>query len=285
MQEYLNRPFPYLDPISHRISLAVFCAVFSAVFLNLFEPFDLDSWTILKDYNSRFPILLFALAGLIFLLLSQIGLRRLLNVDAFNLGNFALWFVGEILLLSIINHFFFGDSKELVDEMIFEFGLTLKYTFLVLLIPYGMILLYFSSRTTKEKEEERARNTEVQLPEQVKVLHLTSENEKELLSIKAKHLLFLKSESNYVAVFYLVEGQLKKQLLRSSLKKLAQEIKYPELIRVHRSYMVNISQLVSVSRNAKAYELILEKAEGYAIPVSPTYMEVFDEKLKNRQSS
>ncbi|MEM6802136.1 MAG: LytTR family DNA-binding domain-containing protein, partial [Bacteroidota bacterium] len=277
-------PFPYLDPISHRITLAVFCSVFSIVFLNLFEPFDLDSWTILKDYNSRFPILLFALVGLTFLLLSQLGIRRLLNLGTFNLGSFSLCFAGEILFLSIVNHFFFGDHREAFDEMLYEFGLTLKYTFLVLIIPYGMMLLYFASRTNTPNEEEKEKNLDMALPEQLAPLILKSENEKELLSIKASHLLFLKSESNYVAVFHLKNGELKKQLLRTSLKKLAQEIKHPQFLRVHRSYMVNISQLISVNRNTKAYELILEKADKYPIPVSPTYMEAFDEKLNMQEN-
>lgn len=279
MQDFLKRPFPYLDPMPHRILLALFCSVFAAIFLNLFEPFDLDSWTILKNYESRFPTLLFSLTGFLFLGLTQIGLRKLFRIQTFRVGGFILWFAGEIILLSIINHNFFGDARADFSEMMYEFSLTFKYTSLVLLIPYFICLLYFSSK----KPEARPSDTADSFPQESKPplqqIHFQAENDKEVLSVKLDHLLFLKSESNYVAIFYLYNGKLKKRLIRNSLKKLEQELTHPYLIRVHRSYMLNILNAVSVNRNPKSYQVLLEKAHEHPIPVSPTYMEEFDKRL------
>lgn len=280
MQNFLKRPFPYLDPMPHRILLALFCSVFAAIFLNIFEPFDLDSWTILKNYKSRFPILLFSLTGLLFLGFTQIVLRKLFKIRSFNIGGFSLWFAGELILLGILNHNLFGDAREDFGEMMYEFSLTFKYTSLVLLIPYFISLLYFSSKRTEIPPEEKEKISSPDKETSVNQVHFQAENEKEVLSIKLDHLLFLKSESNYVAIFYLYNGQLKKRLIRNSLKKLEQELKPPTLIRVHRSYMLNILNAVSVIRNPKSYQVFLEKAEEYPIPVSPTYMENFDERLK-----
>ena len=280
MQDFLKRPFPYLDPIPHRILLALFCSVFAAIFLNLFEPFDLDSWTILKNYKSRFPILLFSLTGLLFLGLSQIGLRKLLGIQSFSFGGFLLWFAGEIMLLSIINHNLFGDAREDFSEMMYEFSLTFKYTSLVLLIPYFISLLYFSSKRVDSPPSDTIGSFPPESKPQLQQIHFQAENDKEVLSVKLDHLLFLKSESNYVAIFYLYNGQLKKRLIRNSLKKLEQELTHPCLIRVHRSYMLNVLNAVSVNRNPKSYQVLLEKANEYPIPVSPTYMDEFDKRLK-----
>ncbi|MDW3652431.1 MAG: LytTR family DNA-binding domain-containing protein [Bacteroidia bacterium] len=280
MQNFLKRPFAYLDPMPHRILLALFCSVFAAIFLNIFEPFDLDSWTILKNYKSRFPILLFSLTGFLFLGFTQIVLRKLFKIHSFNIGGFSLWFAGELILLSILNHNLFGDAREDFGEMMYEFSLTFKYTSLVLLIPYFISLLYFSSKSIEIPSEEKEKISSPDKETGINQVHFQAENEREVLSIKLDHLLFLKSESNYVAIFYLYNGQLKKRLIRNSLKKLEQELKPPTLIRVHRSYMLNILNAVSVTRNPKSYQVFLEKAEEYPIPVSPTYMENFDERLK-----
>lgn len=280
MQEFLKRPFPFLDPIPHRILLALFCSVFAAIFLNIFEPFNLDSWTILKNYESRFPTLLFSLTGFLFLGLTQIGLRKLFRIQTFTVGGFILWFAGEIILLSIINHNLFGDARDDFSEMMYEFSLTFKYTSLVLLIPYLVSLLYFSSKNTESQSLDTAEISPANPSPSIQQIHFQAENEKDVLSVKLDHLLFLKSESNYVAIFYLYNGQLKKRLIRNSLKKLEQELNHPCLIRVHRSYMLNILNAVSVNRHPKSYQVLLEKAEEYPLPVSPTYMEEFDKRLK-----
>ncbi|MEL6250947.1 MAG: LytTR family DNA-binding domain-containing protein [Bacteroidota bacterium] len=280
MQEFLKRPFPYLDPMLHRVLLALFCSAFAGIFLNIFEPFNLDSWTILKSYKSRFPTLLFSLTGLLFLSFTQIALRKLFRIQTFTRGGFIIWFTGEIILLSILNHILFGDAREDLSEMMYEFSLTFKYTSLVLLIPYLTSLLYFSSKNQNDFTEEKAELPPKDDKPQIQQVHFQTENEKEVLSVKLDHLLFLKSESNYVAIFYLYNGQLKKRLIRNSLKKLEQELKHPSLIRVHRSYMLNMLNAVSVNRNPKSYQVLLEKADKYPIPVSPTYMKEFDERLK-----
>ncbi len=66
---------------------------------------------------------------------------------------------------------------------------------------------------------------------------LLGDNKLDILKLALTDLVALEAANNYVAVYYLMEGQVQKKLLRSSLRKLHQTV--PDLIQVHRSYLIN----------------------------------------------
>ncbi|MEM6738454.1 MAG: LytTR family transcriptional regulator DNA-binding domain-containing protein, partial [Bacteroidota bacterium] len=69
---------------------------------------------------------------------------------------------------------------------------------------------------------------------------ITSENQKEHFHVKANNLLFIKAAHNYVEVFFRSQQNVKKQLLRKTLKGIGGEyLSSPFLVRCHRSYLIN----------------------------------------------
>ena len=79
------------------------------------------------------------------------------------------------------------------------------------------------------------------------------------------------ADGNYTTVFYWRDGQVQKRLLRLSLKNVAQQLAdFEDIIRCHRSYVVNKRQIEDISGNARS--LNLRMADGTAsIPVSRTF--------------
>ncbi|MFC0185517.1 LytTR family transcriptional regulator DNA-binding domain-containing protein [Pseudarcicella hirudinis] len=63
---------------------------------------------------------------------------------------------------------------------------------------------------------------------------------------------------------YEKDGQVYKELIRSSLSRLEGQIDNPEIVRCHRSFIVNLSKVASVSGNAQGYKL---KLKGYEMLV------------------
>ncbi|MDD4697250.1 MAG: LytTR family DNA-binding domain-containing protein, partial [Fermentimonas sp.] len=78
---------------------------------------------------------------------------------------------------------------------------------------------------------------------------------------------FAKSEGNYIE-FYLRDVNVDKIVKRLTLKELESALEpFPEIIRTHRSYLVNTNQIKGVEGNAQGYKLKLKSYEG-TIPVS-----------------
>ena len=100
------------------------------------------------------------------------------------------------------------------------------------------------------------------------IVVFSSEGGKEEVEIRLQDLLFIKSADNYVEIFRVENNQIKKILLRSSLKRIEQKLRdYPFLFRCHRAFLVNINNISRIAGNSQGYRLIFEGIE-YSIPVS-----------------
>jgi DNA-binding LytR/AlgR family response regulator len=111
------------------------------------------------------------------------------------------------------------------------------------------------------------------------VITLVAENEKDIFSLPIDALLFIESADNYSTIFYLETDAVKQLMLRSSLSRLESQLTaqissfMPTanfLQRCHRSYIVNLQKVTSVSGNAQGYKLAFEHA-ATSVPVSRKY--------------
>ncbi|NIT56621.1 MAG: hypothetical protein GWN00_10430 [Aliifodinibius sp.] len=101
-------------------------------------------------------------------------------------------------------------------------------------------------------------------------IKLVSENNTDTLILSPEDLLVIQSSDNYSTIIWEEGLEIKKTLLRSTLKRLAAQIKFAHIVRCHRSYIVNLMRVYSVSGNANGYKLYLK---GYpeAVPVARGY--------------
>jgi len=113
-----------------------------------------------------------------------------------------------------------------------HFALGVYLPILALILPVLLLGRYLIARRTKlEVVEEKG-----------KTLTLLGENKLDVLKVTMADLVAIESANNYVTVYYMHAGQLKKKLLRSSLKKMQTLV--PEMVQVHRSYLVNTAHFV-----------------------------------------
>ncbi|MDQ3276691.1 MAG: LytTR family transcriptional regulator, partial [Bacteroidota bacterium] len=121
-------------------------------------------------------------------------------------------------------------------------------------------------------------------PEQV-IIRLRGDNQKEELLLAPDDLFFLSSADNYVQVVYRQSGKPTAMLLRSTLKKMEEQLAaYPAFFRCHRMYLVNLQLVTSVSGNAQGLRLHLAGVEE-VIPVSRSLTETVKEKLHHLSHS
>jgi len=94
------------------------------------------------------------------------------------------------------------------------------------------------------------------------------EGGKEGVEIRLQDLLLIKSVDNYVEIYRTENDQIKTIFLRSSLKRIEQDVKdHPFLFKCHRAFLVNVNNISRVAGNSQGYQLIF-KGIDFVIPVS-----------------
>ncbi len=101
-------------------------------------------------------------------------------------------------------------------------------------------------------------------------LTFMAENEKDTLTLALDELLFIESADNYSEIVFLQNEKTKKSLLRGSLSRFEEQAQHPDVLRCHRSYIVNLGQVESISGNAQGYKLQLKNC-ATPIPVARRY--------------
>jgi len=144
-------------------------------------------------------------------------------------------------------------------------------TALVLLLPYSVLWLYFSWR---DKQEQILRLAD---------LNAVTSNIKDMIpfyddkgvlrfSVKKENLLYIESAENYVSVCYLNKDKVSKYLLRETLKKVEENFAGTDVIRCHRSFIVNFEKVKVIRKEKDGLMLELDTPSVSDIPVSKTYV-------------
>jgi DNA-binding LytR/AlgR family response regulator len=100
-------------------------------------------------------------------------------------------------------------------------------------------------------------------------------DEKSILrfSVKRDNLLYIESSENYVSICYINKGKVSKYLLRDTLKKMEELFAGTNIIRSHRSFMVNFEKVKVMRKDKDGLILELESPVAIDIPVSKSYID------------
>lgn len=141
-------------------------------------------------------------------------------------------------------------------------------TFLLLLVPYIIAMLWIIFRNDSSTDTDERKETEI-----VQMFHFYDEKGDLKLSIRSDMVYLVEAADNYVTIFYLVNDKLEKMMIRNSLRNM--EWRYADygLMRCHRSYMVNIKRIQMVRCQDGEVMLDFGDARIPNIPVSKGYAE------------
>ena len=108
---------------------------------------------------------------------------------------------------------------------------------------------------------------------------IEAENPKDNLTIAPTKFLAATSADNYVKIYYAENHKLKTVMLRTTLKKVEDNvIAFPDIFRCHRTAIVNIAAVENLSGTAQGYRLHLTNLTE-TLPVSRNLNQVIKEKL------
>lgn len=269
----MYKPIPaYLTSKRNIVQLILFTAAFSLIFINVYEPFGVNVWFKITRWQLLLYSSLITLTGVLVVVLSRIIMYYLSHRMRLNYGQYFIWVLAEIIFMALFYALYI--KVILHDQRFFPdlIKLCIQNTALLLLLPYSVTWLYFS---WKEKNLEIAEMAHGMAASDSSKLMIPFNDEKGVLrfSVKMENLLYLEASDNYVSIYYLNKEKVSRFLLRNTLKNLEEDLKGTELVRCHRSYMVNYEKVKVIRREKDGVRLELDLPSAIDLPVTKTYME------------
>ena len=239
----------------------------------IFQPFGLD-----KVETHKF--IYFAGYGLIttFVVLFNGFITMNLFKEFFLPEKWNIWksFLHNVIMIipiAVLNWFYFvfmGKPVDL-DYSLLQF---ISITIAVGFFPSIFLVFYL---------EHKLRRKNLQLSEQANqqlslkslsnsgIEELTFKSPNSSLTIKFNDFLCIKSMGNYATLYFFKENQLKREIIRTTMKKIEDDIlECKNIIRCHKSYFVNLNKISTTSGNARALYLHINELD-FLIPVSRNF--------------
>ncbi|WP_339663519.1 LytTR family DNA-binding domain-containing protein [uncultured Polaribacter sp.] len=252
----MKKKYPFDASLKHHLIIALGLAVWIFVFLYFTEPLDVAEF---YESEKLIYLPLYGLLGgfcyLLFLPIQYFMYKR----------NNENWFVQSELLFFLI--FILGCTISARALYLFVIvanepnPYTLGYHLKAILLPAFSTILpiiifgRFAFGKYKNKKTEALK------------IEIKGEGNYEGLRLFFNDLICIQSSDNYIEVFYISGGQLKKNLIRNKLSVIADE--FPDLLRTHRSYLMNPFHFLQwKTEKSKLFVVLFHHIE---VPVSRTY--------------
>lgn len=255
----MKNKYPFDPALKHHLIIAFCIAIWIFVFLYFTEPFDVN------ELNNNEKLTYLPGYGFIGGLLYLLSLPFQYFIYKKNKAN---WYVTtELLLLSFFTLF----SIVLIRLFYMQFVVhwhpnahDLYYHIKSIILPALLTILpiivigrfAFGKYHEKKLEDQK--------------IEIKGEGNYESLNLHLNNLIAVQSSDNYIEVFYISNNTLKKSLIRNKLSVIADS--FPELLRTHRSYIINPYHFQQWKTEKGRHSLLLSNA--IEVPISKTYLEV-----------
>ena len=264
----------YLFKKSNIVKIIVSTAIYASIFINIYKPFGSGTW----DSNlSELYFFLYSsvivLIGFVVITLSRIVMyfwnqrQRIVNIQ------YVMWILFEVLFMSIFFTIIVLSINNEANAW-HTFKDCFYNTILILLLPYLIIHTYLSlSERNRELEE---RDGIKPVDSTARMIDFYDEREVLRLSVMKSKVLYVEAADNYVCIYYRKQSGVARFMLRNSLKAMEKYLADVDIVRCHRSYMVNLEHVSVIRRERGGIYLELTIPEMPDIPLSHKYRDKVD---------
>ena len=271
------------------ISIRLISTAFIVLAIAIFKPFGLEVW----QWQSFIHLLALFALGLLSCLLTEIILRYIVHkprsydrgvsyIISRNLHFQCINTPLVALLICLYRHFVMSD---LVEGNRLSLSNYLETLVIIAFLSFAIGLYWrfkFRSRyLAAELEETRLLNEQLKKLQNAgqdsqKIEEDTNQNSQitlerttnEHVTLEISDLLYIEAVGNYVKIVAKGENGVQAHMLRATMKQMEDALQaYPMIVRCHRAFMVNLSQVEQISSNSRAMQLVMHHSHD-AIPVS-----------------
>lgn len=268
----------YLLTKQNQLMMVLFVSLFAVVFINIFKPFGSEDWMTKGKFTSTQYLAwstILVCMGMSIVAISRVIMYHYSKKPTHKITilKYICWIIIELLLLSAaftilaLITSYGGATRDPLEI----YKNAMENTVFILFIPYLIGIMYLSYqdksaklRTIMEENIGNKSTSFIAFRDERGVLRLT---------VAKENLLYIESADNYISIWYLKNNQLKKQLLRLTLKELSAQLSETNVVRCHRSFMVNLDQVKVLRREKENMFIELGYQGVQEIPISKTYGE------------
>ncbi len=239
-------------------------------FLLFFQPFGINNYDPYERITLQFALILMSIA-IVNITLLAINEFLILPFILKHHNYLITWLTLHLLWLSsgiFLYYNYLGDWHDMSWNSYYEFLLNIS---VLGIIPFICLLIYARIKALRSSLDSAYEYRHKDYNKE-QLIVFKADNLKDQFTLPLKFLIYIKSEDNYVAIYYLSNDVLTKTLLRKSLKKIQNDIDHPALLRCHRSFIINLIHLQQVQGNRNKLRLRLSHVQ-HQIPVSRQYID------------
>ena len=281
MLQKLNQPFPDKADFKQSLLSIFWVGIFVGLFLFLIRPFGIEgTWADIATASAGFGGITI-LFGWVYESATRFVFRIKTYGPQWTLGKWMLYSIVLIVWIAIGNYLFVNWLTNWKALDYFYFTRMVGYTSLIGIFPIALSGLVVQMRAEKENElDARSLDEKVHAPhssqsDELVVLDAT-ENE---FKFNSHEFRYAEAMQNYVTIWFVRSGALQKEILRSTVASLEEQLTNSPIIRCHRSYLVNPNSIEKVGGNAQGLRLNLRDVPQEEVPVSRSYISKIREVL------
>ena len=270
----------YLLEKRSQIIMVLFVSIFAVAFINIFQPFGSDTWIDNNKITTTTYFLwstLLVSIGMIVVAISRVIMYNFSRKPSHNITilKYIGWVFIELLLLSgaftLLALIVKGNLNLTTDDPMEIYVNAIKNTIYILFIPYIICILFFSYQNNKIKLRElMGENLGFKSSNLISIRDSRGILQ---LSVAKENLLYIESADNYICIWYQKGEVLKKKLLRITMKEISEQLADTNIVRCHRSYLINLDLVKVMRREKENMFLELGVPNVKEIPISKTYGE------------
>lgn len=274
----LRQPFPLHLPSASALRLRIGIAVLVYLFLFIFKPFG-----IAYCHGEYLALIVGGYSLIAFLVMwffeevVQRRFSRIFREDNWTVGKAVAWIWFITFVVGIVNafyHWWLDPGKGGIEGLhifaftlivgVFPFSLWIVWRFAMLYRHYKQqaesLSVLVSPSTHVEKEKHDAYD-----------IVLFQDHKKTKVAIPARDILFIESAQNYIVIYSGTPENIQKTMLRCTLQQAEDVVRGKhDLVRCHRSFIVNLTKVASLGGNAQGYKLVMNSIDK-VVPVSRKY--------------
>lgn len=268
LKRYLQQPYPFRF---NKWRLLLSISFFIGLFIVVFQPFGLSK--VNGTHRTAF-LLGYGLVTFVVLFINLMVVQNLFKGffsserwTVFKQITWLSWIVFSIGVGNYIYTTLFLHQWSWYAFVLFQF-----FTFVIALFPIVTLTIVNQNRLLAQNlqlahEFNQSISHQTQQPESDYV-KLVADNEKDYVSLRMSDLLYIESVGNYVELYYLKDMEVQRTILRSTLKRLETQLEpYSTVLKCHRAFLVNVSNVSEVKGNSQGLRLLLKHSD-VEIPVS-----------------
>ena len=248
----------FLETTKYKFTLAIVSSLFVYIFFLYFQPFGINNYRPDEKISMVLILALLFMSMLICLVILICEfLVRLRLFKVINYTYLGIWLAFEFVIIASATFLYYNFIGGFHD---FHFTSYIKHIFsisIVLIFPFAGTLFYFKHKSVIKNYKE-VLSLATDTTKMHDMVLLSGDYKKDQIALPLNNIVFIASEDNYASLNYIENNQLKKYLIRSTLRDLEKKLDAQAIMRCNRSKIANLMHLESFKHHQKKLTLKLK---------------------------